>query len=150
MNYEDVIADFATRTKKNLELIRRLQAEDPESEIYEVTQLVNSMLGLLVFPKERYFKEIPETSLAELEAQGWPIPKMRGDFKNPETLRQLIRLLRNSIAHFNLEFVVNERQQISGLILCNMQRGKKTWEAELSLGDLEGITERFIELLCKR
>ena len=51
MNYEDVIADFATRTKKNLELIRRLQAEDPESEIYEVTQLLNSMLGLLVFPK---------------------------------------------------------------------------------------------------
>ena len=45
MNYESVIRDFAERTRKNLGIIEGLHAEGGEG--YEVTQLVNSMLGLL-------------------------------------------------------------------------------------------------------
>ncbi len=48
MMYKEVIQDFARRTRKNLEAIDRLHAEG--RQVYEVTQLVNSTLGLLVFP----------------------------------------------------------------------------------------------------
>ena len=36
-----------------------------------MTQLVNSMLGLLVFPRERFLDQIPQTSLSDLEADGF-------------------------------------------------------------------------------
>ena len=57
MNYESVIRDFAERTRKNLRAIEDLQAKGGEA--YEVTQLVNSMLGLLVFPRERFSIKFP-------------------------------------------------------------------------------------------
>ena len=49
MMYEDFIKDFSMRTFKNLKTICE---DNPD---YEVTQLLNSCLGLLVFPKEEYF-----------------------------------------------------------------------------------------------
>ena len=42
MMYENVVRDFAARTRKNLRVIEHLEADG--QEVYEVTQLVNSML----------------------------------------------------------------------------------------------------------
>ena len=33
---------------------------DPGAELFEVTQLVNSLLGIIVLPREYYIKSIPE------------------------------------------------------------------------------------------
>jgi hypothetical protein len=145
MMYEEVIRDFARRARKNLEVIDRLHAE--RHEVYEVTQLVNSTLGLLVFPQQEYVDQIPHTPLAELERDGWPIPKVKGQFHQVKDLNQLIRYLRNAIAHFNIRFIGDGRNEISFLKVWHEDRGKKTWEAELSVGDLRGIAERFIKLL---
>lgn len=49
MMYEDIVRDFAERTRKNLKAIERLLADN--QDVYETTQLVDSMLGLLVFPR---------------------------------------------------------------------------------------------------
>lgn len=78
MEYKDIVRDFAMRTAKNLELIEKMRKEDPCAEVFEVTQLVNSMLGLLVFPQQKYFNKIEKIPLAALKAQGWPIPEMKG------------------------------------------------------------------------
>ena len=146
MMYEEVIRDFATRTQKNLRAIEGLQAKG--SEVYEVTQLVNSTLGLLVFPQQEYVDRIPETPLDELRRSGWPVPRCRLGSDQVQNLNQLIRYLRNAIAHFNLEFIGDGRAQIRLLRVWNENRaGAKTWEAELSASDLRGITERFIDLL---
>ena len=153
MNYEFVIKDFAARTRKNLEFIEQ-QAGKPDMEVYEVTQLVNSMLGLLVFPKESYCGLIPETPLAELVPKGWPpvqaTPWIQAspDYRPCLNLRQLVTTLRNGIAHYNIEFIADEQTyQITGLRIWNHYKGKKTWEAELSLTDLKAITYRFLDLL---
>ena len=76
MMYEDVIADFAKRTEANLQTIRRLAKEGGATPAFEVTQLVNSMLGLLVFPQQRYVDRIPETPITDLASSGWPIPEV--------------------------------------------------------------------------
>lgn len=47
---KDFVSDFAERTLANLEKIEKEKSDDAK---YEVTQLVNSLLGLIVFPKER-------------------------------------------------------------------------------------------------
>lgn len=142
MNYESVIRDFAPRTRTNLRTIEDLQAKGGEA--YEVTQLVNSMLGLLVFPRERFIEQIPQTPLDELEAAGWPVPKVVGEFPQARDLRELIRYLRNAIAHFNIEFI---GEKIQFIRVWNTSRNKKTWEAEVGLKELRAIAERFTDLL---
>ncbi len=150
MNYQDIVKDFAQRTKHNLETLRALQAERPDVEIFEVTQLINSLLGLLVFPQQRFVNNIPQTPLEEMVKSGWAVPQVHGKFKQVENLNQLIRYLRNAVAHCNIEFTADEMGQINGLIVWNYNNPRENtvnWEARLSLVDIEKITDRFIELI---
>ena len=148
MRYEDVIKDFARRTQANLRAIERLR--EAGHEVYEATQLINSTLGLLVFPKEEYFDRIPETPLDELVAEGWPVPTVTGRFEQVSDLRQLIRYLRNAIAHFNIDFPGDGTNELRQLRVWNTpSRGSKTktWEAVLTLEQLRALTHRFVDLL---
>ena len=63
MIYQDVIRDFAERTRANLRAIERLGTEGVEA--YETTQLLNSMLGLLVFPREEFIEGRKRLARAE-------------------------------------------------------------------------------------
>ena len=150
MNYRDLVKDFAQRTKTNLETLRALQIESPDKQVFEVTQLINSLLGLLVFPQERFYGKIPKTPIEELPASGWAVPQVYGEFDQVENLYQLVKYLRNAVAHFNIEFTADEWGQINGLIVwnCKDTQGKKiNWRAKLTLNDLEKITDRFIDLI---
>jgi hypothetical protein len=145
MMYEEVIRDFAFRTRMNLETIDRLHAEGKEA--YEVTQLVNSTLGLIVFPQQEWFARIPTTPLEELSRDDWPIPKVVGSFPQVTDFQQLMRYLRNAIAHFNIKFIDDGQNEIRLLRVWNTKDKRKTWEAELSVADLRKIAERFIDFL---
>lgn len=147
MIYHELVVDFAKRTRENLETLRKLQKERPDIKVYEVTQLINSLLGLLVFPKERFINHIPEIPLDELSRQGWPIPKVTGDYPQAAHLRALVRYLRNAIAHCNVEFLSDEKNEIKGLLVWNEHKARKTWQAELTLQDINSITERFLKLI---
>ncbi|MEJ5226809.1 HEPN family nuclease [Thermodesulfovibrio sp.] len=147
MQYKDLLKDFTKRTKRNLEVIEQLQKRG--EEVYEVTQLVNSCLGLLVFPKERFIEQIPETPLEQLEKEGWPVPKVAGNFRQAQNLKELICYLRNAIAHFNIEFK-STRDEITQLIVSNKWRGKTTWKAELTVDDLRKLVEKFSDLIISK
>jgi len=149
MDYQDVIREFAERTQKNLHAIEHLLKNG--SEVYETTQLVNSMLGLLVFPREEFVDSIPETPFTLLQRDGWPVPKVLNGFPEVKDLRELVRYLRNAIAHFNIVFLADSERQITGLRVWNtfQRTERKTWEAELTLSDLRKIAERFTNLLLE-
>ena len=69
-----------------------------------MTLLVNCLVGLLILPHERRTDLIPDVAIEELSE--WSIDpsfiKSWGDTKK-KTLRQLVRQLRNSVAHFRIE-----------------------------------------------
>src|SRR5215208_943456 len=113
MEYESLVHDFARRTRANLQTIQRLSETGGEGPVYEVTQLVNSLLGLLIFPQQKLFAFIPEISLSELQADGWPVPRVTGDFAQVWDLRQLVRYLRNAIAHCNVRFSADSRGNLN-------------------------------------
>lgn len=123
--------------------------KDSDFEVYEVTALINSMLGLLVFPQQRFIETIPETPLEELSRQGWPIPLVVGDYPQVPNLRQLVRYLRNAISHFNIEFFTDDTGHIAGLYVWNIDKKVTTWKAKLSVSDLDAIAHRFIALILK-
>jgi hypothetical protein len=154
-NYEadNLVLDFARRTKKNLEFIEEVVARsstDSGHQVYEVTQLINSLLGLLVFPKERYYDDLPEIPLQDLVKDGWPeIRLLVGRFE-PKNLKQLMRYLRNGIAHHNIEFTSQDGKTISGLIIWNIRNKRIDWKVELTLNDIRLIVYKFIELLEER
>lgn len=152
MMYEDIIADFAKRTEANLRTIRRIASQGGAMPAFEVTQLVNSMLGLLVFPQQRYLARIPETPIADLANNGWPIPSVVGDYPQVPNLRQLVRMLRNAVTHCNLEFEPGVDNEIEALTVWNTEprTGKVTWKARLAVADLDAITTKFVALLLDR
>ena len=61
-NYTHFIKEFADRTIENLQIVERFSFE-PEKK--EVTQLINSLLGLLVVPSERYKEDSSEKEREE-------------------------------------------------------------------------------------
>lgn len=76
---------------------------------YDATMLVNSLLGLLVVPKETVLDAIPEDPLSELAKWGIDpasiIVPGRPTRTNPrpETLRGLVVNLRHAVAHFRIK-----------------------------------------------
>lgn len=135
------IADFASRTLRNLDRIQQAE-QDGENNVFPITQLWNSLLGLIVMPRERDERLIPETPISDLRTEGWPLPvEAVGD---SDTLRDLVRHLRNAVAHGNVRFTADEDRQIVSLTLWNMplRRGKGSvpkpnWESVIAASDLE-------------
>lgn len=160
MNYQSLVYDFVVRTKANLaaiEDIARRESYAPtdsasvhrEKSVYEVTQLINSLLGLIFLPQQNYFDEIPSTSSSDLEKDGWFRPLMNGELpEDLKNLNDLMRYVRNSVAHFNIKFFADSAGQINGLKIWNVNRAKKVnWTAQLSLTDLRLLLEKFTDLI---
>lgn len=147
MNYHTLIEDFARRTRSNLLALRNLQ--NSGVEVFEVTALVNSMLGLLVFPQQSYVNGLPEVPLEELACEGWPIPHVLDGYPQVANLKQLVRHLRNAIAHFHIKFETDSSGQIASLVVWNTDphRNKTTWKAKLTMAQLEAIAMQFVALL---
>ena len=169
MEYDpsDVVGDFARRTKGNLHVIEALAGthlgKKPEPKVWEFTQLVNSLLGLLVFPQQEWFDRLPETRLADLPERCWQNVritiwerkhKKKGPFKGAlkdKTFKELAICLRNSIAHFNAEFEVDAQKEIRRVRLWNIPEVDKPhvrdFEVVLDIVTLRQIAMTFIEQL---
>ncbi|HEX6367513.1 MAG TPA: HEPN family nuclease [Longimicrobium sp.] len=97
---------FAERTRKNLLYVD--EAFQAGADVHVITQLVNSLLGLVVFPWEKSvverFRHIP---LATLKEKGWPEWQLTTG--QCSTLGQLIRCLRNGTSHGHIQFSSDSR-----------------------------------------
>jgi hypothetical protein len=79
---------------------------------------------------------------------GWPSVQVLEGQPPCGDLRELVRLLRNSISHFNIKFLANEQtQQLTGLRLWNERKGEESWGVELTLIELRQIAMLFIDLI---
>lgn len=84
----------------NLDFI--IEAHDKNS-VHVITQSILSLLGLVVFPWERSaIDAVKKKKLPVLSSQGWPKWEMTG--KNVVSLGDLIKRLRDSVAHGKVVF----------------------------------------------
>jgi hypothetical protein len=145
LNPEEPVRDVMRRTMFNLDLIQR--QETPSGPFY-VTQLVNSFLGALAHPWERFKKELRTIPIAEALAQGWPeIAKERMTDSEPKHLCELLRVMRNGIAHGNIVFLPNEKDEIRAIRVWNNDpKGHRTWGAILTVEVMRSMLDRFVEL----
>lgn len=100
MMYENFVKDFAIRTQKNYNAL----SEGP----YEVTQLINSAVGLLIIPKEKFFAQIDDSIISsELLDRLKNCIVHRQDVEEYDEkgeLKDIVKHIRNSIAHGCMEF----------------------------------------------
>lgn len=112
----------------------------------DATLLINCLLGLLIVPKEALIEDIPTTPFESL--QEWGINpssiKMVGrcefGHENNPNLRQLVRKLRNAVAHFRIE-----PRHESGRVVGYIFQDRGGFHAEISLAEIKSLVEKLAE-----
>lgn len=102
-NYKNIEIDFIERTLGLIAQYEGILHKYNFEQQYNHTLLINCLLGLVVFPKEKAISYLPKERITS---------KLKGDmgifistFNEEYTdLKGLIVALRHSIAHFNIEF----------------------------------------------
>ena len=138
MDYKQISCDFAERTKT---LIENYKGN------YEVTLLVNCCLGLIVVPKERYWKNIPNKVIPE-NGELWGLSRKTVSVKCKErgyVLRDVIRKIRNGICHFKIRSIPNENKQIEFLEISD----NGGFVAKLSVSQLKDLAFSLTEHVYK-
>lgn len=148
---------LAQRTIKNLDFIQ--EAHDCGEDVHIVMQMLNSMLGLLVFPvakEDEFFKSFhsiklsaqPDFAAVSNEITGFPpMPSLTiSMFGNCPDLCRFFQRLRNAVSHRRLGFS-GESHDLDAVIITfgdAPDRAKPVdWEISLSANDL-GRLCRFV------
>jgi DNA-binding MarR family transcriptional regulator len=140
------VVGFAARTRENLECIERAFEEKGSGHV--ITQLVSSLLGLIVFPQHQHLDaSLKEIRLSLLVAQGWP--KWEIVKGKCETLGSLVHKLRNAVAHGRMRFSSDGGQTEEVAIEVEdwhpHARGPH-WRARIGAADLR-VFLRYIALI---
>lgn len=146
----NITEEFARRVRKNLDFIikKRNEGED----VHEVTQLVTSLLGIIVFPWQAgALKHLESLRLSDLEIQGWPRWEILLDEKrDTKTLYNLIRHLRNAASHRRLRFLSDDPEMHKVEIEFEdapNDNAPPNWRAKINAADLKVFCDRFTERL---
>lgn len=142
---------FAKRTLANLDHV--LEAAREKGAVHPVTQLANSLLGLVIFPYEKVLVErIQEKQLSTL--RGWPTWDIKLDerdtSKKTRTLGMLLWHLRNAAAHGRLTFSSDSGDRRQVRLIVEDKPSSSTlvnWRAEISAADLETFCRKLAELI---
>jgi hypothetical protein len=131
-----------------------LETARENPELHPVTQLANSLLGLVVFPYEReVVKILAERKLSSLD--GWPKWDVQLDASEPSkrttTLGRLLWHLRNAAAHGRLTFSSDSTELAAVRLVIedkiNSSNAPVNWRAEISAADLESFCRRLAKLI---
>lgn len=95
---------------------------------------------LIVYPQERFVNEIPEVPTEDLDAKEWG--RMDWHMERPKHLRDLVRRLRNALAHANVE-VTSE----FGFRFRDRRDAKSPFVFDVSM-DLDAV-RTFVEQLTR-
>jgi hypothetical protein len=120
---------------------------------YEVTQLINTFLGAFAHPFEAMRTDLIALPLADAAEQEWPtIVRERTDDTEPSSLRDLIRFMRNGLAHGNIEFLSDGKRQIRAIRSLNSQphSRRRIWGAVATVADVRWFLGAFVALVEQR
>jgi HEPN pEK499 p136 len=148
MGTKNYVKDLIDRTLCNLRFIEK-SSKNKDNNVYEVTQLVNSLLILIILPKEFVDKnkigDIRGKKLKELIELGYP-----GEFiAKFSDLGDLLEKMRHSIAHVDFK-IKNENKLMSSVNFLNhdpAQKMKKTLDVTISIEDLRLLVEKIAETI---
>lgn len=139
--------DFVRRTKQNLATIERLAEEEPNKH-FEVTQLINSSVGMLFVPTEGQIDRLNKVRVEDFLEGIHPPQVLFGELKH-DNAAGLVRYLRNAFAHLNFDFEY-ANNSVQGIYVWNEGAGHQVnWVAYLRVEDLREILDRLTDYFLK-
>ncbi len=136
------LKEFYKRSKANLENIE-YKANSGDGEVYEVTQLLNSMVGLLIYPQQKYLdllKQINDSQVPMFKKY-----KIKHNEFKSMNYGFFIKNLRNSIAHPN-NIKLNGEYEIESITL----NSKNNFEIDISVSELKELCYELCETLISK
>jgi HEPN pEK499 p136 len=162
---------LAQRTLKNLNFIQQANASG-ETDVHVITQMMNSLLGLLVFPvKDEFHIPLKEVSLAnppDFQAVRKSLPAFPllpsltvALFEDCSDLSRFFTRLRNAISHKHLTFSGDPDSRCPAKVMLTFKdrerwkRGPKLseafdWEITMNAEDLEKLIRYVGEDIINR
>jgi len=124
-HYKNQEFDFVNRTKTIIEQYDKLELA--KAEKFEVTLLLNCLVGLLILPQQNWFDSLPTDLVSQKE---WGIsPNHISTIKEKtRNVKDVARHLRNSISHYRFKAFENKSDDISSIKFEDFEVNKKTKE----------------------
>ena len=123
-NYRNIDTDFIERTLELISQYESILHKYIFEKQFNHTLLINCLLGLIVFPKERAISYLPKEIINKKLKQkmGVDNSNFNSDIKD---LRSLVISLRHSIAHFDIHFESdNDEFLIDRILFKDSYKGK--------------------------
>jgi hypothetical protein len=133
--YKNQEFDFIQRTKSLIEQYDNLQL--PKESKFEVTLLLNCMVGILILPRQQWFDQLPTELISNNK---WDLDNSHISLiQEPEiSVKNIVRHLRNSISHFRFKVFGNSDEETDKIkfedFTCN---GKKRSKQQFHLPSFE-------------
>jgi len=144
------VRGFSERVRKNLAFLNF--ARNLEADVHIVTELMTSLLGLIVFPVEEIkatgYNGFKTRALSTLEAEDWPHWKFV--LGHSEDLHDLLFHLRNAISHRRVTFSSESRvlQEVHITFADRRPRQDQDyWAASINAEELKTFVLKLAELL---
>jgi hypothetical protein len=110
-NYLDLEKHFVERTIKLIDQYHATLNNYPFEKQFNYTLTINCLLGLIVMPKERVGRYIPNPRLIQnLRSEIGLRQSVFGN--NIASLQELVQKLRHSVAHFDIKIISDNEQQL--------------------------------------
>ncbi|WP_325645975.1 HEPN family nuclease [Humidesulfovibrio sp.] len=145
VNPDRIMQEFAARTRKNI-LHIKTGKERFRHDVFEVTEVFNSLLSLIVLPEALKLDPPLNTALERLSRDRWPeaIINLSPPFPS---LGVFLYCMRHSIAHGDFAFRPGRDGEIASVEFggsCRLPRNPTEWLLELTVDDLF----MFVFALC--
>ena len=152
--------DFITRTKEIIKQYKRGQI--PKEEKYEITLFLNCLVGLLIIPQQKWYRQLPTEIITEKE---WGISaddiiiakrytvKTAKLTEQRKTIKNVATHLRNSIAHYSFEVQKGQSGKIGSIKFEDFADNKKTiktFEIIMSIDNLRKFTDELTDFALSK
>lgn len=138
--YNELHRDFALRTKANLVFIDAARARG-ENGVFNVTQLINSCLGMVVFIKEG--RHVPRGTIEDFNVE-IAFDTLQDKEGSNATLRQFLRRFRNAISHCNIE-AYGTQNDIEGFELKDGPIGQVDWHVRMNTASIRALAVSLVD-----
>jgi hypothetical protein len=149
MEYKIFERDFIVRTQTTIQQYEcYVLKQVPKQEQFEITLLINCLLGLLVLPNQRLYVNIPDIPIGQLK--DWGLQEKHIIEGKGLPMKQIIRHMRNSVAHFRLK-PLGDGSKITQLKFWDEKfdestyRTEKNFEAVIPVETLRMFVQKLTE-----
>jgi len=142
--------EFFKRTLYNVKLYEHHNTICKEVFQYEVTQLVNSLLGLVVFVKEEgvLFDAIQLSDIKSENTITWNYCHRDGGGFEEKNFKNFLRHIRNAIAHKRLTINSNSKKEIDSIVFNDKDR-KNKFEVDLTVEEIKNLVLKLSQCIIK-